>query len=325
MPPRAIRPGRESLIFSDPLARFSRPGRGLVPSTRSIVVPVATTEQASGPSGVSELGQTLSELRGGWQGVQGLVDDLFGELTQLRLQAEEVAARDQRRREQYEALREQLDQSRQERGRIAHQLEQTEAELSDAREEIDELERVRQRQNAEANERQTVWQRKLDALGKERDDLRRKLEQTLDALSEAKSAAAPGRGRDGVLPRSEADEELQQLREERDELVGELELVRSRTAELSEAYTREQQQSAAERAEWSQEIKELRQLLQQPSGQAAEEDPRANRSRPAPPPREPRDESFGGHDAVIDSVMAQFSKVQQDASRRRRRKQASEE
>ncbi|PQO26856.1 hypothetical protein [Blastopirellula marina] len=107
------------------------------------------------------------------------------------------------------------------------------------------------------------------------------------------------------------------------ELEDELARVRSRAAELTATVDRQQREIAAERAEWSTELKSMRTLLERQSGALPTRAVAADESlsstsvgtntvvRETAPPRSL------GTEKVVDSVLAQFAKLQRDINRRR--------
>ena len=116
-------------------------------------------------------------------------------------------------------------------------------------------------------------------------------------------------------------EQLRGLAEESDELEEELELVRRRAAEMSDTLAKQRREIAEERAEWSGELKKMREVVerqahsletgQQPPVQGTREVPVTTASAPLT--------TKTTNDPVIDSVMAQFAKLQKDAASRRRK------
>ena len=129
--------------------------------------------------------------------------------------------------------------------------------------------------------------------------------------------------------------ELDGLKKERQELELELELVRARSAELQETVGRQKRELAAQRLEVNEELKELRTLIagqaelfnQHESDGAAEGD--AHQDSPAKEKHvapvsgaaSVHDEASGKPvDPVVNSVMAQFAKLQRDIAQRRKKK-----
>lgn len=130
--------------------------------------------------------------------------------------------------------------------------------------------------------------------------------------------------------------ELDALKKERQELELELELVRARSAELQETVGRQKREMAAQRLEVNEELKELRTLI---AGQAelfvqhesegggegdSHQDSPAKEKHVAPPvsgAASVNEEPTGKPvDPVVNSVMAQFAKLQRDLAQRRKKK-----
>jgi chromosome segregation ATPase len=130
--------------------------------------------------------------------------------------------------------------------------------------------------------------------------------------------------------------ELDALKKERQELELELELVRARSAELQETVGRQKRELAAQRLEVNEELKELRTLI---AGQAElftqneSEGGEEGDSHQVSPAKEkhvvppvsgaaPVNEEPSGKpvDPVVNSVMAQFAKLQRDLAQRRKKK-----
>lgn len=124
--------------------------------------------------------------------------------------------------------------------------------------------------------------------------------------------------------------ELEALKIERLELESELELVRARSTALQETVSLQKQELASQRASVTEELQELRGLLAEQTRLLTEREP----ASPAPPatkaqPRTEResspeviqDDSSSKHlDPVVNSVMAQFAKLQKDIAQRRKKK-----
>ncbi|PHS09128.1 MAG: hypothetical protein COA78_12210 [Blastopirellula sp.] len=104
-------------------------------------------------------------------------------------------------------------------------------------------------------------------------------------------------------------------------LEEELEQVRSRAAELTETVDRQQREISEERVEWSSELKSIRDVVQrrnEPPREAARA-VEAETGGGVATLEKPPSQQVGalGGDRVVDSVMAQFAKLQRDISRRR--------
>ena len=124
--------------------------------------------------------------------------------------------------------------------------------------------------------------------------------------------------------------ELDGLKQERMELEVELELVRARSAELQETVSRQKRELSAQRLEVNTELKELRTLLSQQAEMFSQHEPASSPERlssheaverhsspPVPVADEPSAKPL---DPVVNSVMAQFAKLQRDIAQRRKKK-----
>lgn len=127
---------------------------------------------------------------------------------------------------------------------------------------------------------------------------------------------------DVVTARDRQIEELQQQRQlweqERSALERELEAVRNRTAEMSDAMVQQKHDAELRQSEWSGELKRMRKALQQMAHRPA----KCNEEVAEPPSVVANSRSFGVNvnsapDPILDSVMAQFEVLRKDVARRR--------
>ena len=128
-------------------------------------------------------------------------------------------------------------------------------------------------------------------------------------------------------PDPEIRERLDRLEQERLDwarqraaLETELDAVRNRAAELSDALEDERQRASGDRKDWAGEMRQMRQLLQTLSERPAVTAPAA--AAPAPAAEQPVEQQ-DAQDPVLDSVMAQFEILQKDLARRRKAKPAA--
>ena len=236
--------------------------------------------------------------------------------------------------QQLKGLREQIDRERdesrqREEERVAA-LEQRIREAEGARDEF-----RHQLQVLQASAGGGTGGESLGPLLSELADLRRQSTETHEQLAATRSqlceaieraaaarpaiAAASGDG----TPLSEgAQQRLGELERERPELEAELELVRTRAAELQETVNNQRRELTEQRAEFASELRLLRELVEQNADRFA---------RPADDHGElvlAGSSSRGSHaeseeapaDPVISSVMAQFARLQKDVAQRRKKK-----
>jgi chromosome segregation ATPase len=111
------------------------------------------------------------------------------------------------------------------------------------------------------------------------------------------------------------NEAVHGLQQERTALETELEMVRARAAELTDALEKERKQMAEDRAEWSGELKQLRRLLERQARLSAT--PLANSHVQTTPAAASETQVHGGSksprrdDPVVGSVLAQFDRIRQ--------------
>jgi chromosome segregation ATPase len=117
---------------------------------------------------------------------------------------------------------------------------------------------------------------------------------------------------------ADGQDRLTELEDERTALELELEQVRMRAAELAETLTEQQRQMVEERAQWTGELRQMRQLLERQPAAAPQEGAPATvavgangRQQQVAAPARPV------ADPVLGSVMAQFEMLQKDVARRR--------
>jgi chromosome segregation ATPase len=306
----------------------------------------------------------------------------LGQLTALERQREELtrelsAAQDQLARlaettEQLARSRGELAES--ERRRMAVEEELTGAQrqisrLADAAAELAaaraalaearvELSRRPQREDAEAEAAVAAISQQLSEVQRERAILDQSLtaaREQIGRLVDTTAELAAVRGeladaRSQLLARNashadgaELERQLAERDRERELLETELETVRRRVVEMAESAAAEKRQFAAERAEWSDEIKQLRKSIERQlpapgtppihgPASAHEASPMhrgASMHVPVPPPVAPPGSPaipprplaavavVAEGDPLLDSVVAQFDLLQKDMARRR--------
>jgi len=101
---------------------------------------------------------------------------------------------------------------------------------------------------------------------------------------------------------------------ERGVLENELETVRARAAESAELLAQQKRQMAEQQAQWMEELKRMRRLLEAMARRLCEPD---EASATHVPQRAAAGAGEPAGDPVLDSVMAQFERLQKDLVRRR--------
>lgn len=156
----------------------------------------------------------------------------------------------------------------------------------------------------------------------ERDQARREreeLDSVREELDEARNELDHLRGQSQHLDQGQFAE----MEEERLALEAELEQARHRAAELANTIAEQKKQLAEERNGWSEELKQLRGLLESRAIlQAAPPNPPHTEHSPESgvAAQAPSSAGMASADPVVGSVMAQFAQLQKDAASRRAKK-----
>lgn len=277
---------------------------------------------------------------------------LAQENSQLEAARSEFEEQSQRRQGELEQQQLELQRQREELTREAEDAGEHVAECVRLREHVTAMEAdlIAANSQLEAIRQELVTvQTQASADAEERDTLRTelaRLEQQRDELaSEPASGAIPVRSHEQNAELVEAhreienlrqlledachanldeeaatanDQELAQLIEERDALEAELERVRSHAAELDQTVVEQQHQIDSQQTTASDELSQLRRLVERQSDLIDRGTVQADavKNPPTTTSREPV-----GDDPVVNSVMAQFAKLQRDVASRRRKKE----
>lgn len=238
-------------------------------------------------STLQPLHETAREFHSGCTEFEQALDTLFCDVDQLRLElADRMQAVEQERNQlclrEAELSKRQQQGSRDEVQHLKEGLESRDLQLAKA---LDELARTRQQ-----------------------------LEQTRDQLRQADEAE---RYDQNEIADTAA---LAAWAREREALEAELELVRTHAAELNETVTQQQHEIDTQKTELGTELQQLRKLVEKHVDLTAD---RAVSSgwETAQAPSLPAAVLTQSRDPVVNSVMAQFAKLQKDVAQRRRCKQ----
>jgi len=305
------------------------------------------------------LQSAASAFREECSSLEQLVQELFADLDRLGAELESKADELEEGRRHLAERGRQLADQRKETTRLCHQLEQQETQLTEALAELRELRadfaNRREASPASSGDSDALRQQLLE-LQVERAVLLERLEAAArQPLGETGVASGPSTlsaealtglaeqfagqfaGQFAELKQrlqahpSDSPEgaELEALRKERLELETELDLVRARSAELQETVARQKRELSEQRAEVSDELKELRSLMEQAT-MFSQHEPSSG-SESSGEERSVRLSSHSSHsaheeqpakspDPVVSSVMAQFAKLQRDIAHRRKKK-----
>lgn len=203
-----------------------------------------------------------------------------------------------------------LEQSHAELDGWRQELDQREQQLADEREELlQQRQALQQAQTAGEQDSESV----SAALHSARDELaavRRELQANQRQLTTSQGAT------------DTSDEENTSLRKQCALLEVELETVRARAAELTDALEHHQREGAEQQAQWSLELNEMQQQLDQQGELLAQAKtpPASAAAAPSPVPAAAATQGgleTGPNETVVGSVMAQFARLSRERADRR--------
>jgi chromosome segregation ATPase len=239
------------------------------------------------------LQETTLELRHGCTEFEQALESLFTDIDQMRFELTGQMQAVEREREQIRFREAELGQR--------HQDSRGEVEVFK-----DELEK-----------RDVQLAKALDDLQAARDELTRQREWEA-AGADGTTSDLTGQLHTLQMSLEEMRRESRALQHEREALESELELVRSRAAELHETVAQQQREIAVQKNELSTELQQLRKLVEKQADLIA--DRTVNVRENVPQVVSSSTVQTQPNDPVVNSVMAQFAKLQKDVAQRRRRK-----
>lgn len=287
------------------------------------------------------IGETVAEFRSECSDLEHVVQSLFDQLDQLRAELDRKAREVERERQRVAERDRQLLEQRKETNRFAHQFEHQEAKLSETLAEIEELKLLVRRAAEDTSQRdalvETQLEKQLETLQRERQALQRQLADVQTELSKHATLArelalarkeisdlrAAG---SGAVTSAEDSERLSELEQERAALEAELELVRGRAAELYDSLAHERRALTEHRAETTNELKQLRRIVEKQAElltermAIAQTQAQATREVLVEEIDEEALDAGATSDPVISSVMAQFAKLQKEVAERRKQR-----
>jgi chromosome segregation ATPase len=247
--------------------------------------------------------------------LEQLVSELYAEVDRL---SEGLAAK----AEALEEGRRRLDAERNETARLSHQLDQQETQFSAALEEIRALrEEFAKRPEVPKDDKDQpieLLRQQITELQVERATLLERLRTAAEAPSDSAVADLP----------SDHAVEIISLQQHRQELEQALEVARARCSELQATVDGQKQELSQHRSQVSEELKELRTLIEEqtmllvPPEEPSQASDRQEEHHAARPHQSsaPAEDSKHAPDPLVNSVMAQFAKLQRDISQRRKKK-----
>lgn len=258
-------------------------------------------------SAMEDLGARLTRRQG----------DLSLQEAKLRERESQLASRQQEQSQLQDLLQQQ-----------ASRLESMSNELQSVRGELAE-----QKAGSPGDAGDAHLQGVVQKLEEQRDDLKQRLDVCREELARRNDATEQLAKTQTQL--AAAREEILQLREKIEQardagqsdseahreqvaLETELEMVRRRAAELSETLAEQKDQMTQQQAMWAAELNHLRSLMDAHNG-AWIDHASAQQSTGAGRGNRTASSAAGGGNAVVDSVMQQFAKLQKDVAQRRKR------
>ena len=303
--------------------------------------------------GAQIIAETLERLRGERGDMEQFLESMLSSLedvgSRLSKRQSHLAEHEAKLNEREQQLAQRQAESEQLRELLQSQagrLESMAGELQAVREELN-TKITADDNSGESAHLQGVVQR----LEEQRDDLKQRLDVCREELARrndateqlAKSQVQLASAREEILELREKIEQRRELGEgdideqrERVALETELEMVRRRAAELSETLAEQKDQMTHQQAMWSAELNHLRHLMDAhngawinqaanhpPATEQAAQDTTPTQTSTQPPPEQPASTASAppaaGGDPVVNSIMQQFAKLQQDVAQRRKR------
>lgn len=310
-------------------------------------------------STLQPLHETAREFHSGCTEFEQALDALFCDVDQMRLELAGRMQAVERERNQLwlrEAeLGKRQQDSRDEVRRLKEEMESRDLQIAKALDDLqaarEALALQRERESADNVDQASQWTEQLrtlresldtmrcetQSLQSERDtwreratrfeeqlpritDLEEELTRTRQQLEQAREQV----GRADEVERADQNEiadavALVALTQEREALEAELELVRTHAAELNETVTQQQHEIAAQKTELGTELQQLHKLVEKQADLIADRAVSSGRETAQPASSSPAVLTQLS-DPVVNSVMAQFAKLQKDVAQRKRRK-----
>lgn len=240
---------------------------------------------------------------------------------QAREASQQVRDEAQRLREDAEVVRREAQQARDEAQQALTKLQTSQDDAKRARDEAQVLRNEAQQSRSELQAARDDAQRLRDEMQLARDEARQAREALQQARDEAHSHFLRQTAEQPAASIRD-DEQFAEIERERAALEAELELVRGRAAELYNVVAEQKRDMAHQRDETVAELKQLRLLAERQAEVLAAQpvaslEPVAVEARTSKPAAEQRPAQA---DPVVNSVMAQFAKLQQDVAQRRKHK-----
>ncbi len=283
-------------------------------------------------SDYSPLNQALGELHQHNQDLEEFIDQLLQEISKLGQLVETGAAELQQARQEMDRSAQSAGELAEENSRLAIQVQQRSEALNQAHTEIERLreqlkmveaaapsqaEFEEQQQRVQTLEKQLSQAREVTNQAAERDE---EIQQLRSELAAAKLEILK---RDQAEVGNGSSAELNALYEKNQALEGELHQARGHALELTERIDQQQRELHQQKSAWTVELQAMRRLLERPETNSQQRGGGASfadtsvLSETATVPRDELEIRANSNNTVVDSVMAQFAKLQRDVNKRR--------
>jgi len=273
------------------------------------------------PAAWSPVLETAGEFRHECTALEQFVDKLLHDLDYLRLEIEHKADELEQTQNQLTERSRQLEEQRALSERLSSHLERQETQLDLALGELRELRQQLDQYKQQAQQKSDKEDSVVDvrpAWLSEIDELRTQLGEAQSELTSALQRAAESAAEAASSSQTNTSDESNGWLQERVELESELELVRGRAAELQDTVDVQRRELTEARNEMSNELRQLRKLIEQQAEVLARSG--GPSSPPTPLEAELDASDAAGDDPVMNSVAAQFARLQKDMAQRRKKK-----
>lgn len=190
------------------------------------------------------------------------------------------------------------------------QVAETQKQLAEAQRQADEA----RNQLADSQSDCVDTRKRLAAAQRQMAELESQLTELRSQLENSQRVAVP------TSPEPVDSSTLATMTQEREALEAELELVRSQAAELHETVRQQQHEMVTQKSELGGELQQLRRLVEKQADLIADRAVSTGRETVTQTVAATPGNMSLPNDPVVNSVMAQFAKLQKDVAQRRRRK-----
>lgn len=275
------------------------------------------------------LDQALTQLRQHNGELEKFIDHLLQEIANLGQEVESRASELMKARREIDHTSEVSVQAAQENLRLSQQVVEREEALKKANAEIEQL-RQQLSESAQNPPSDPASQQRIAELEQQLQNSQSHSQQDTDLLEEveqlrrdlaATKLELMRRDEAHTIVREDSDHDT--LRERNQALEGELQQARGRAVQLTEEIDQQRKELNQQKSAWSEELQAMRSLLERRTAaptETAQPQSFADTSVISDTATVCRDEleyRANNNNTVVDSVMAQFAKLQRDVNKRR--------